>query len=156
MNWLASVVGVLYAMIGLASGANAQRVSQQVRFVSPGPNGSEQWQGYIERLTPDSLFLRVHGVDTVAAFSRTIVRSIERQRGKNAARAASVGCLTVGGALGALGYFGTHDPDSPGLKKTAGVIGLVVGCGVGAVGGLVVAAVNGREWEPWIPPDQIQ
>src|SRR5215475_11301588 len=122
------IIGLLYATVWPASAAHAQELSRQVRFITASVVGEQQWQGYLERLTPDSLQLRVRGTDTIAAFSRRAVRSVEREIIINPGRAASVGCVTVGGALGALGFFGTHDPDSPGLEKTLGVLGFAVGC----------------------------
>jgi len=145
--------GTIIAVIA-ATPAYAQSLPQEVRFLAGGTR-AVHWQGYLERLTRDSLFVRVRGTDTVAAFARTAVDSVERQRLVKIPKAASVGCLTVGGALGALGYFGTHDPDSPGLEKTVGVVGAVVGCGIGAIGGLVASAIRGHQWEPWTLPAEI-
>jgi hypothetical protein len=144
MTTRACIIGLLYATVWPASAANAQELSRQVRFITASVAGDQQWQGYLERLTPDSLQLRVRGTDTIAAFSRPAVRSVERERVVNPGSAARVGCVTVGAALGALGFFGTHDPDSPGLEKTLGVLGLAVGCAGGAVGGLVVSATRSR------------
>lgn len=126
-----------------------------MRVVAAGADGDRRWQGFVERLTGDSLYLRLLGTDSIAAFSRNAIRSVERRNPSRPGRAVGIGCLALGGALGALGYFGTHDPDSPGLEKTAGVLGLAAGCGLGAVGGLVVSAVRHRDWEPWILPDQL-
>lgn len=149
------IIGLLCTTVGLASRAGAQDVSRQIRFTTTGAAGDHQWRGYVERLTPDSLRLRVRGTDTVASFSRSVVRSVERERLVNRGSAALVGCVTVGGALGAFGYLGTHDPDAPGLDTVAGVLGFGVGCGVGAAGGLVVSAVRSRGWEPWLLPDSL-
>src|SRR6476661_6692173 len=118
----------LSALGVLASAAGAQELTRQVRFIGGSPSGGvQQWQGYIERLTPDSLYLRVRGTDSVAAFLRTGISSVERERSVSLAAGAGVGCLAVGVPLGALGYFGTHDPDSPGIEKVAGVLGFAVG-----------------------------
>lgn len=152
------VDGLLHAMIAVicsTTRAHAQGVPQEVRFLSQGPRG-DRWQGRLERLTRDSLYLRVRGSDTVLAFSRLAVDSVERSRLVRIPTAVAIGCVAVGGALGALGYFGTHDPDSPGLEKTAGAVGLVVGCGVGAIGGLIVSAVRAHQWEPWTLPEESQ
>lgn len=153
MGWRPFAIGVFAATIAaaIAPGAGAQTVPQEVRFIAP-PGRAGHWQGYLERLTPDSLYLRVHGSDSVAAFSRFAVDSVQRPRLVKVPRAVSIGCLALGGPLGALGYFGTHDPDSPGIEKTVGAVALVVGCGVGAIGGAIVAAVHGHQWEPWILP----
>ena len=155
MTWRVRIIVLLYSTLGLGSAANAQDMARQVRFSTTSAAGDRRWQGHVERLTPDSLYLRVRGTDTIAAFPRKVIRSVERERRVHAGRAAGVGCLTLGAGLGALGYFGTHDPDSPGLEKTAGVLGLVVGRGVGAVGGLIVSAVRSHEWEPCVLPDSI-
>jgi hypothetical protein len=155
MTWRASIIGLLSMTAGLAPAANAQDALRQIRFITASGVGDHRWQGYIERLTPDSLHVRVRGTDTVAAFSRAVVRSVERERESHPGRAAGIGCLAVGTALGALGYFGTNDPDSPGLEKVAGVLGLGVGCALGAVGGVIVSAVRSRGWEPWLLPDSM-
>lgn len=155
MTWQACFIGLLCTTAGLPSVANAQEAPRQVRFVTATVAGDLRWQGYLEQVTPDSLRLRVRGTDTIAAFSRSSIRSVERERLVHPGRAVGVGCLAVGAALGALGYFGTHDPDSPGLEKIAGALGLGVGCVVGAAGGFIVSAVRGRGWEPWLLPDSI-
>ena len=149
------VLEFLCITVGIVSGLHAQDVPRQIRFVVATDAGERGWQGYLARLTPDSLQLRVRGTDTIATFSRSVVRSVERVHRRSPGQAAGVGCLAAGAALGALGYFGTHDPDSPGLEKVAGGLGLIVGCGVGALGGLAVAAVRGHGWEPWVLPDSI-
>jgi len=155
MTWQARIIGFLYATVWLASAVKAQDLSRQVRFVTASVAGEQRWQGYVERLTPDSLQLGVRGTDTIAAFSRPAVRSVERERVINPRRAAGVGCATVGTALGALGFFGTHDPDSLGLEKTLGVLGFAVGCAGGAVGGLIVSATRSHGWESWALPDTL-
>ena len=144
-------VTVFCTTIGTARAARAQLV----RFVADSRDGSDRWTGYVERLTRDSLYLRCCHVDSVAVFPRTALRSVERQRVVNVKRAVGVGCLAVGGPLAALGYFGTHDPDSPGLEKTVGAVAGVVGCAVGAVGGLLVSAARADKWEPWPLPDTL-
>jgi len=146
-------IGLCSLILGLASTVDAQEVPRQVRFTTTAGGGDHRWQGRFERLTRDSLYIGPFGTDTTAAFSRTAIGSLERGRLVHSGRAAGIGCLALGAALGALGYFGTHDPDSPGLEKTAGVLGLAVGCGVGAVGGFLVSVVRGHGWEPWTPPD---
>ena len=155
MAWRSRIVGLLNATVVFASAANAQDVTRQIRFIAPDAGGDHQWQGYIERLTPDSLHLHARGTDTIAAFSRTAVRSVERERVVHPGRAAGIGCLAVGSAFGGLGYFGTHAPDSPGLEKVVGVLGFGVGCGLGAAGGFVVSGVRARGWDPWLLPDSL-
>jgi len=151
----ARIIGLLYAAAWPASAANAQGLSRQVRFITASAAGAQQWQGYLERLTLDSPQLRVRGTDTIAAFSRLAVRSVERERIVNPRRAAGVGCVTAGAALGPLGFFGTHDPDSPGLEKILGVLGFAVGCAGCTVGGLIVSAARSRGWESWALPDSL-
>jgi hypothetical protein len=151
------VIGLFHTTIAVAVSANvanAQGGPQEVRFLAQGMSGGH-WQGYLERLTRDSLYLRVRGTDTVAAFSRLALDSVERLRLVKVPRAVGIGCLAVGGPLGALGYFGTHDPDSPGIEKMVGAVGFVVGCGLGAIGGAIVAAVHGPRWEPWTLPEDL-
>ena len=113
------LIALLHATIAVAVSAgkaSAQGALQEVRFLAEGPRG-DHWQGSLERLTPDSLYLRVRGSDTVAVFSRLAVDSVERQRLVKVPKAVAIGCITAGGALGALGYFGTHDPDTLGWRK---------------------------------------
>jgi len=154
MAWRPFLIGLVPATIAAATSAgtaSAQSDPQEVRFRAEGGRGGH-WQGYLERLTHDSVYLRVRGTDTVAAFSRLAVDSVERRRLVKVPRAVVIGCLAVGGPLGALGYFGTHDPDSPGIEKTVGAVAFVVGCGVGAIGGAIVSAAHGHQWEPWTLP----
>ena len=157
MAWRSLGIGLLHTTIAIAVSttvSSAQGVPQEVRFLAQGERGGH-WQGHLERLTRDSLFLRLRGTDSVAAFSRLAVDSVERRRLVKVPRAVGIGCLAVGGPLGALGYFGTHDPDSPGIEKTVGAVAFVVGCGVGAIGGAIVAAVHGPRWEPWTLPQEL-
>jgi len=154
MTRSAWIIGLLCATVASAPEARAQDLPKQVRFITADFTGEHRWRGRLERLTPDSLELRVSGADTIAAFSRTAVRFAERQHlALSPGRAAGVGCLTVGAALGAVGFLGpNHSGDYSGLKNIAGVFGLVAGCGVGAVGGLLVSAARGQRWEPWLLP----
>jgi hypothetical protein len=148
------IIGLVCTAISLARDARAQDpsrqdLSRQVRFIGASASRVQRWQGYIERVTPDSLYLRVRGTDSTATFLRSSISSLERERIVNTGAVVGAGCLAVGVPLGALGYFGTHDPDSPGLQKVAGALGFVVGCGAGAVGGLIVSAVRAHGWEAW-------
>lgn len=153
MKHSARISAFLCLSAGLARSATAQ-AGPQVRFTTVDSTGNREWTGRVEWVTPDSLHVLVHDADKIVAFSRPVVRGVERRRWKvSPARAAGIGCLATGAALGALGYFGTHDPDSPGLEKPIGVISAVVGCGAGAVGGLVTSAVRGHRWESWSLPD---
>jgi hypothetical protein len=138
--------------LAVAPAAKAQELPRHVRITVGTAAAEARWEGSPERLSPDSLYLRVRGADTVAVFSRTAIRSAERRRVVNSGRIVGAGCVAGGVALGALGYFGTHDPDSPGLEKTFGLIGLGVGCLVGGAGGIIVSAVRGHGWEPWTLP----
>jgi hypothetical protein len=149
-------IGLLSTMYGLVAVANAQEVPRHIRFVTASASGDIRWEGYLERLTPDSLRLRVSNGDTSATIVRTAIRTVERELPVREGHAAGIGCLTGGLALGALGYFGTRDPDSPGLENTAGALGAAVGCGLGVVGGLLVSAVHSQRWEAWSLPDSVQ
>jgi hypothetical protein len=153
MNRSARAIGLVCALAALARSAAAQKLPQ-IRFTMVDASGHHEWSGGVAWVSRDSLHLFVDSSGRIAAFSRSSVSGVERRRWKvSPAKAAGIGCLVTGGALGALGYFGTHDPDSPGLEKTIGVIGAVVGCGAGAIGGLVTSAVRGHRWEPWALPD---
>ena len=148
-------IGLLSAMVALGVGANAQDVPWHIRFVIVAAPGDVRWEGDLEWLTPDSLGLRLRDADSTAVFPRTLIGSVERERPVHQGQAAGVGCLTGGIALGVLGLVGTHDPDSPGLETNVGALGAVVGCGLGAVGGLLISATHHGTWEPWSLPDSI-
>ena len=148
-------IGLLSAMVALGVGANAQDVPWHIRFVTVTAAGDVRWEGDLEWLTPDSLGLRVRDADTIAVFSRTLIGSVERERPVHEGQAAGVGCLTGGIALGLLGLVGTRDPDSPGLETKVGAFGAVVGCGLGAVGGLLISATHHDTWDPCSLPDSI-
>lgn len=91
----------------------------------------------------------------MATFARNGISTVEREPPVRSERAVKVGCLGVGALLGVIGYFGTHDPDSPGLEKTVGALSLAVGGVVGAVGGLLGAVVQNKDWEAWVLPDSL-
>lgn len=127
-----SGIGVLLCMtLGLASIVSAQSVPLQIRVLTASGAGNRRWQGYIAELTTDSLRLRVGGTDSTVALSRSVIRSVEREHPDQSGRAAGIGRLAVGGALGGLGYFSHGD----GLEKPVGVLAFVVGCLVGGAGG---------------------
>jgi len=149
------IIGLLSAMVTLGVGASAQDVPRHIRFVTTAAAGDVRWEGDLEWLTPDSLGLRLRDADTTAVFPRTLIGSVERERPVHQGQAAGVGCLTGGIALGVLGLVGTHDPDSPGLETKVGAFGAVVGCGLGAVGGLLISATHRDTWDPWPLPDSI-
>ena len=155
MSSLRRTIALLWLTVGLAPMVGAQEAPGQIRFTTSGAGEAVHWQGDFVRLTPDSLQIRVRGADTLAAFSRVVVRGVEREDAAQPGKAAGVGCLFVGAILGAVGYFATHDQDAPGLDRAAGVLGAVVGCGVGAIGGLIGSAVTERRWEPWPLPDSM-
>ena len=142
-------------MVALGVGANAQDVPRHIRFATVTAAGDVRWDGDLEWLTPDSLGLRVREADTIAVFPRTLIGSVERERPVHQGQAAGVGCFTGGIALGVLGLVGGRDPDSPGLETKVGAFGAVVGCGLGAVGGLLVAATHRDTWDPWSLLDSI-
>lgn len=148
-------IGVLLAIVALGASANAQDVSWHIRFVTATAAGVVRWEGELAWLTPDSMGLRLRDSGTTAVFPRTLVDSVERERLVHHGQAAGVGCFTGGVALGVLGLVGTHDPDSPGLETKVGAVGAVVGCGLGAVGGLLISATHHDTWEPWTLPDSI-
>jgi hypothetical protein len=153
MSWQIGVVTLLSTAVWSAPAASAQDRSVQVRFTTAVENTA--WQGYIDRLSADSLYLRIRGTDTVVAFSRSEIRSLERERQIHPGRAAGFGCLALGIPLGAIAYTHTHDPDSPGLEKVLGVVGFGIGCGVGALGGFIGSVSRAHDWEPWVFPDSM-
>jgi hypothetical protein len=158
MPWRASVFGclaVVCASGARTSPADAQEPYRRVRFTTADSAGIQRWEGFLEGLTRDSLYVRFRDADSISAFSRTAIGSVERQRDIHPLRSVGIGCLAVGAPLGALGYFGTHDPDSPGLEKIAGVLAFGVGCVAGGFGGLIVTAVHHDGWERWSLPDSL-
>jgi len=148
-------LAILLATGALAPAAIAQDPSRPIRFTTADAAGVHHWEGFFEGLTPDSLFVRFRDADSVSAFARSAIGSVERQREIHGLRNVGIGCLAVGAPLGALGFFGTHDPDSPGLEKIAGVLGFGAGCVAGGIGGLVVSAVRRNGWERWSLPDSL-
>lgn len=155
MSWRSSLLAVLLATPALAPAAIAQDPYRPIRFTTADTAGVHHWQGFFEGLTPDSLYIRFRDADSISAFSRSAIGSVERQREIHSLRTVGIGCLAVGAPLGALGYFGTHDPDSPGLEKIAAVLGFGAGCLAGGVGGLIVSAVRRNGWERWALPDSL-
>ena len=147
------ILAVISSMAVLTPAASAQEPYRRIRFTTADSSGVHRWEGFLESVTRDSLYVRIRDVDSISAFSRTAIGSLERQRDIHRLRSVGIGCLAVGASLGALGYFGTHDPDSPGLEKIAGALGLGVGCLAGGLGGLIVSAIPHREWEPWVLPE---
>jgi hypothetical protein len=155
MLWRARLLSLLSATAVLAPPAIAQDPYRPIRFTTADTGGLHHWEGFFEGLTHDSLYVRFRDADSISAFARSAIGSVERQRDIHALRKVGIGCLAVGAPLGALGYFGTHDPDSPGLEKIAGVLGFGVGCAVGGIGGLIVSAVDHNGWERWSLPDSL-
>ncbi len=147
------ILATICAMAVLAPDTNAQEPYRRIRFTTADSTGVHHWDGFLERVTRDSVYVRFRDADSISAFSRADIGSVERQRDIHRLRAVGIGCLAVGASLGALGYFRGHDPDSPGLDKIAGVLGFGVGCVAGGVGGLLVSATPRSEWEPWTLPE---
>jgi hypothetical protein len=147
-----AIIGLLCATFGVASASNAQDTPQKVRITSVDANGEHRWQGYVARLTPDSVYLRIGGADSIAAIPRKWIHTYERERPARPARAAGIGCLSVAGAIGALGFLGAKGSSDPGPGYMITMIASGVGCGLGALGGLVVSAARVNEWSTWEIP----
>lgn len=127
------------------SGAAATQDSIKIRFTVVSNGAERQWTGLLEKLSDDSIFVRVVGVDTLVPFARNDLRTLERwHRAVSRGRGAKIGCLVVGASLGVLTLLATTGSELKGLT----FVGLVVGCGVGALGG-VIAGAGSREW--WGP-----
>lgn len=112
------------------------------------------WSGTIERLTPDSLYLRVAQADTVAAFSRANVGEVQRLRPPlSRGQAMKTGCVVGAVALAVYGVASSHDPDSPGVAEVTGAaVGAVIGCGVGALMGAIFSSGSREAWERYTLP----
>lgn len=154
MNWnSASSAGL--ALILSAVAARAQERPRQVRLTTADSVGERRWTGYVQRLTRDSIELRVSptGPDTIVTFSRTAIHLAERRTaGVSKQRAAIVGCAIGAAALGAAGFAGPDKSgDYSGMKKINGVSGIVLGCPAGAIVGVLVS--RGQKWESWRLPD---
>ena len=119
-----------------------------VRVTLRDGSGEQRLVGRLTAVTPDSLMLHVIESDSVAKIDRSTVIRVERQRRDiSVRRTAKIGCLTVGGILGLLGSQAT-DPDSPGIENAFAVVGLALGCGLGAAGGAGLAVIQRRNsWE---------
>jgi hypothetical protein len=110
--------------------------------------GERRLVGHLTAVTRDSLILHVTELNSVARINRTNVIRIERQvREMSVGKSAAVGCLALGGTLGLFGSQ-VHDPDSPGIEKAFAVVGLVVGCGLGGLGGAGLGLLSRHQsWE---------
>ena len=155
MAWRASLFAIVCATSLIPRAADAQEPYRRVRFSTADSSGVQHWEGFLERLTKDSLYVRFRDADSISAFSRTVIFSVERQRDIHPLRRVGIGCLAVGAALGAVGYSASRDPDSPGIEKVAGVLGFGVGCIAGGFGGLLLTAIDHDGWEPWTLPDSL-
>jgi hypothetical protein len=118
----------------------------------------EQWSGRLERATPESLFVRPVGADTLAPFSRVSVDALERaRRGRNPLLIGGFTCAAVGSVLAVLGSAidlreGPPSSDLPGRTRWRGArVGFALGCGLGFLVGAVNADKHTR-WEPWQVP----
>src|SRR3954468_17260980 len=131
MNWKSASFAALCLVLSVAT-ACAQELPQHVRVTTADSAGERRWTGYIKRLTPDSVELRVVSTapDTFVTFARTAIRLAERQtRAVSRQRAAVVGCAMGGAVLGAVGFSGgDQSGDYSGMKKINGVLGVVLGC----------------------------
>ena len=157
MNRSAWVVALaaLAACVPPRTGTHVLSLPQTVRFFQSDSTGFNRRYGLLARVTPDTLYVRLEVVDTLAAVPRTTVRMLERERqAMSPGRAMGFGCLFVGGALGLLTLTGTHDPDSPGLGKVIAPVAAAVGCGLGALGGAIVSSASRPSWESWILPEE--
>jgi len=152
MNWKSTSFVALSLMLS-AMAAHAQQFPQQVRLTTADSAGERQWTGHIERLMHDSVALRLSAPDTIVAFSRAAIRLAERRTARvSKGRAATVGCVIGGAALGAVGFSGPDNSgDYSGIRKITGTIGIVVGCPAGALVAVLVS--RGQKWEPWLLPD---
>jgi hypothetical protein len=133
--------------IAQALPAQASVPDYQVRVTFRDSTGDKRAVGRLTAVTHDSLMLRVAQGDSLVAIDRRTVKRVERRRHDvSIVRAAGIGCLAVGGVL-ALLVSQEHDPDSPGIEKAFAVLGFVVGCGVGALGGAVIGLIGRHGWE---------
>jgi hypothetical protein len=152
MNLKSTSFAALSLMLSVVA-AHAQQLPQRVRLTTADSAGERQWTGHLERLMRDSVELRLTGPDTIVVFSRATIRLAERQTTRvSKGRAATVGCVIGGAALGAVGFSGPDNSgDYSGIRKVTGVIGIVVGCPAGAL--IAVLVSRGQKWEPWLLPD---
>jgi hypothetical protein len=155
MSWRTRLLAALVTTAALAPVAVAQDPYRPIRFTTADTAGVYQWQGLFERLTRDSLFIRLRDADSISAFSRLSIGSVERQRDIHSLRTVGIGCVALGALLGGIGYSATRDPDSPGLQKTVAGLAFGAGCAVGGLGGLIVAAAHHDGWERWTLPDSL-
>lgn len=104
--------------------------------------GERRLRGLLTAVTADTLVLRIFESGVLARIDRRTVVRVERQRPHTSiARAAAVGCLSLGGVLGLAGSQ-AHDPDSPGIEKALTVVGFALGCGLGGLGGAGVGLLE--------------
>ena len=122
--------------------AGLLELPNEVRITTVDSTGERRWTGYVRRLTHDSVELRLasSAPDTVVTLARAAIRLAERQTpAVSRQRAALVGCAMGGAALGAVGFSGPDQSgDFSGMKKVNGVLGIILGCPVGAVVAVLV------------------
>ena len=135
--------------------AGALEPPTKVRITTVDSSGQRRWTGYVQRLTRDSIELRVvsGAPDRVVTLPRSAIRLTERQTpAVSRQRAALVGCAMGGGVLGTVGFSGPDQSgDFSGMKKVNGVLGIILGCPVGAVVAVLVS--RGQKWESFLLPD---
>lgn len=136
-------------------GPEGLELRRLIRITAVDAGGERRWTGYIERLTRDSIELRLVPVapDTFVTLSRSAIRLAERQTpAVSKQRAALVGCAMGGAVLGAVGFSGPDQSgDFSGMKKVNGVLGTIVGCPIGAVVAVLVSP--GQRWEIFLLPE---
>jgi hypothetical protein len=140
----------LVARPPMAQDAPAPDDSIRVRFTFASDGAQQRWTGLLERVTRDSIVLRVAGADTLALFPRTGLKRLQRHRTMSVGRNAGRGCLVVGAFAGVLGVLMVMEGDE--FAAPFPLVSAALGCGLGALAGVVTGALYREWWEPFELP----
>ena len=149
---------VLLLAIICAAPTEAQEAKDnppRIRFLTrnapaSGADSTESvWVGTLERVTADSIGVSLDGEDRVLYFRRTAMQRIEvATQAASPAKAAAIGCVTVGGIFTLLTSGGGGNAD---VSIPAG-LPFAVGCTVGAVGSMLLFVGGNERWVPFELP----
>jgi hypothetical protein len=137
--------GLLFVALWRA-GAQEPR-PRHIRFVTVETDGtSRRVVGFLRGVTPDSIGIRLDGADSVAKFARLTIVDLEEEHRFAQQRAVSIGCVIAGGVLAVVGYRDARKSDGVVSQPEGAVVAGTVGCGVGALIGVVLA--HQSQWRP--------
>jgi len=138
----------ILGFLALPSQLSAQRLlpNYSVRVTVHDSIGERRLIGRITALTPDSLTLQVADATSTLVLDRRTVSRVERRRSLSVGKPAKLGCLVLGGTLALLGSQVEDHPGSHGSHAPLTIAGFVAGCGLGALGGVMISRTR-QGWE---------